>query len=349
SIIRAHTSPRSYLTATVASLLPAASRHIVQPPHVASFGARFHACSSTLLFAPSRFKVAAPSSLCPHAQPPFRRAYRLEALRKTEPSRDDAWPLLIVAAVTAAIVAYDIYYFAYESKPKIPPFSQDDFHAFPLKDIIPVTSDTSLFRFLAAVDKSSEEYKRRPCCNLTVPAPSHVVVVDDSCQIARAYTPITYGPNYFDLLVRRYDNGSVSKTIHDMKVGDYLKARGPFMTWTYQHGAYDDLVMIAGGTGITPMYQLVKQLLRHDGRLAGRADAVRPGPGPCAAATGPGTAAAAADGGMLTMMAPRRPTRSSTPTYSGGSGSVRRGPLSAVPQTADAAFSASRRPNLDFM
>ncbi|KAJ1563431.1 hypothetical protein HK405_002060 [Cladochytrium tenue] len=81
----------------------------------------------------------------------------------------------------------------------------------------------------------------------------------------------------------------------------------------------------------------------------GATAAVRPGPGPFEAATGPGTAAAAADGGMLTMMAPRRPTRSSTPTYSGASGSVRRGPLSAVPQTADAAFSASRRPNLDFM
>ncbi|KAI9366072.1 hypothetical protein DFJ73DRAFT_806999 [Zopfochytrium polystomum] len=191
-----------------------------------------------------------------------RRGYKFETIKLTAVKPEHVRPLLFVTAVAVCVVVYDIYYYIYKRKPKVPSFSQGKFANFPLKDIIPVTHDTSLFRFAAGVDKTTKEYKKRPCCNLTVPAPSHLIVMDDTCQIARSYTPITYGPNYFDFLVKKYEGGSISTMIHGLAVGDYLRARGPFMTWEHTPEKYDTIAMIAGGTGITPMYQLIKSIFR---------------------------------------------------------------------------------------
>jgi NAD(P)H-flavin reductase len=69
-------------------------------------------------------------------------------------------------------------------------------------------------------------------------------VKDESCQIGRSYTPITYGKNHFDLLVKKYMNGSVSNMIHDMKVGEYLCARGPIRTFDYSTNMVNHLGMV---------------------------------------------------------------------------------------------------------
>ncbi|KAJ3210213.1 NADH-cytochrome b5 reductase [Dinochytrium kinnereticum] len=94
----------------------------------------------------------------------------------------------------------------------------------------------------------------------SVAAPTHVIVMDESCQIARPYTPITYGPSHFDLLIKSYKDGSISQLMHRQKVGDWIPIRGPIQTFDYKAGS-DTVVMIAGGTGITPMYQLLKRIM----------------------------------------------------------------------------------------
>ncbi|KAI8851509.1 hypothetical protein BC829DRAFT_427269 [Chytridium lagenaria] len=85
--------------------------------------------------------------------------------------------------------------------------------------------------------------------------------MDESCQIARPYTPITYGANHFDLLVKLYKDGSISQLIHGLKVGETVPMRGPIQTLEYKP-AGGDLIMIGGGTGITPLYQMIKSIIK---------------------------------------------------------------------------------------
>ncbi|KAJ3333871.1 NADH-cytochrome b5 reductase [Blyttiomyces sp. JEL0837] len=161
---------------------------------------------------------------------------------------------MLLAATAAGMFAFDLYYSSTLKKERTDKLTPNEFHEFELEQIIVLTHDTSLFRFKAA-----------PAGDTTNPgvlAPNHVIVKDDSCQIARSYTPLTYGSSFFDLLVKRYSAGSVSRMIHDLHVGEKLSVRGPLRTIEYKPNSAKRLLLIAGGTGITPMYQLIKQILK---------------------------------------------------------------------------------------
>lgn len=97
-----------------------------------------------------------------------------------------------------------------------------------------------------------------------VPFPSHVIIKDDSCQIARPYTPINYDKDSFDILVKKYPNGTLSRYLHDVEPGEVVYIRGPIQTLPYVSNMIPDLAMIAAGTGITPMYQMIKSILKDD-------------------------------------------------------------------------------------
>eukprot|EP01051_Picozoa_sp_SAG22_P001732 SAG22_NODE_71_length_22540_cov_8.918052_16_plen_322_part_00 len=77
----------------------------------------------------------------------------------------------------------------------------------------------------------------------------------------RAYTPISTSGNRFELLVKNYTGGRTSNWLHSREEGDQVsfsqsnynkKIRYPF--------GKDHLCMLAGGTGITPMYQAMRKI-----------------------------------------------------------------------------------------
>ncbi|MCJ1358646.1 MAG: NADH-cytochrome b5 reductase [Icmadophila ericetorum] len=90
-------------------------------------------------------------------------------------------------------------------------------------------------------------------------------------EIVRSYTPITsdedYG--YFELLVKSYPTGNISKYMATMKIGQTLKVKGPKGAMVYSPGIVRHFGMIAGGTGITPMLQIVKAIIRGRPRNGG--------------------------------------------------------------------------------
>lgn len=104
-------------------------------------------------------------------------------------------------------------------------------------------------------------------------------------QVSRKYTPIStiHHEGYFDLLIKVYfknthpnfpEGGKMSQYLNDLKIGDEIQARGPFGKLQYLgHGEYKILkkfpntylerkykhtLMLAGGTGITPCYQIIQ-------------------------------------------------------------------------------------------
>jgi len=80
----------------------------------------------------------------------------------------------------------------------------------------------------------------------------------------RPYTPISYDEKgHFDLMIKSYPTGKISKYMDSLKVGDGLKIKGPIKKIQYKPNMKKNIGMIAGGSGITPMLQLAHEILKN--------------------------------------------------------------------------------------
>ena len=72
--------------------------------------------------------------------------------------------------------------------------------------------------------------------------------------VIRPYTPISDEDEkgYLDFVIKRYPNGPMSEHLHSMVPGQRLDFKGPIMKFKYEPNTYDNIVCLAGGTGITP-------------------------------------------------------------------------------------------------
>lgn len=77
-------------------------------------------------------------------------------------------------------------------------------------------------------------------------------------ELVRSYTPISGDdqPGFFDLLIKSYPAGNISRHITTLHVGDSMKVRGPKGAMVYTSNMCRHIGMIAGGSGITPMLQI---------------------------------------------------------------------------------------------
>lgn len=66
-----------------------------------------------------------------------------------------------------------------------------------------------------------------------------------------------------DLLIKEYPEGRVSKYVHNLKVGQPIQIKGPFKKYDYEANKKNFIGMVAGGTGITPMFQLLCTILEN--------------------------------------------------------------------------------------
>lgn len=88
-------------------------------------------------------------------------------------------------------------------------------------------------------------------------------------EIVRSYTPISgdHQPGYIDLLIKSYPTGNISKHLASLNVGQTIKVKGPKGAFVYTPNMVRHFGMVAGGTGITPMLQVIRAVIR--GRQAG--------------------------------------------------------------------------------
>jgi len=64
--------------------------------------------------------------------------------------------------------------------------------------------------------------------------------------------------------VKNYENGNASKYIHSLKEGDTLAMKGPIPKFPYKTNEFDQVALIGGGSGITPLYQVVTHALSDE-------------------------------------------------------------------------------------
>eukprot|EP01026_Neomeris_dumetosa_P052928 TRINITY_DN4715_c0_g1_i6.p1 TRINITY_DN4715_c0_g1~~TRINITY_DN4715_c0_g1_i6.p1 ORF type:complete len:885 (+),score=166.80 TRINITY_DN4715_c0_g1_i6:81-2657(+) len=146
--------------------------------------------------------------------------------------------------------------------------------AFPLSEKIVINHNTAIFRF--ALQSSKHKFG--------LPVGKHIWLYAqiDGKMVMRAYTPTSSDDDlgYFDLLVKIYRplppkfprGGLMSQHLDTLKIGDTIDVKGPLGDFIYLgKGQYSyknqeyptkQISMIAGGTGITPMYQVIKAIIK---------------------------------------------------------------------------------------
>ncbi|OAX39745.1 riboflavin synthase domain-like protein [Rhizopogon vinicolor AM-OR11-026] len=87
-----------------------------------------------------------------------------------------------------------------------------------------------------------------------------VFIKDDDIQVERPYTPLdgVDKDGNMKFWIKRYNHGEVSRWLHSKKVGETIEIRGPVRTWSWKDDTWDEIILISGGTGITPFYQLLR-------------------------------------------------------------------------------------------
>lgn len=88
---------------------------------------------------------------------------------------------------------------------------------------------------------------------------------NDEKATLRPYTPISDEDErgYMDLLIKRYPDGPMSTHLHNMAVGQRLDIKGPLPKYSWSENKHEHIALVAGGTGITPMYQLCRAIFNN--------------------------------------------------------------------------------------
>lgn len=163
-----------------------------------------------------------------------------------------------LAGLAGAGAYYGLYKQDAIPKQEKSPLDPDNFVDFKLKKVIPYNHNSSTFVFELPDNQSS-----------MLPVASCVIVKaeglkdDNGKPVIRPYTPVSPSdkPGELSILIKKYDTGKASKYIHEMKEGDALGIKGPIMKFPWKIDQFDEVAMIAGGSGVTPMHQILEHAL----------------------------------------------------------------------------------------
>lgn len=104
---------------------------------------------------------------------------------------------------------------------------------------------------------------------LGLPVGQHISIkhtAADGTVVMRPYTPTSDGNarGFVDFVVKIYPEGKMSQALDSLKPGDMMHFKGPKGRYsTSQYESRTKIGMIAGGTGITPMYQVAMAHLKN--------------------------------------------------------------------------------------
>ncbi|KAJ5241150.1 uncharacterized protein N7469_002741 [Penicillium citrinum] len=102
-----------------------------------------------------------------------------------------------------------------------------------------------------------------------LPIGQHVAIkaTIEGQSVSRSYTPTSNNSDLgvLELVIKCYPDGQLTgKYLTNLQIGDKVLFRGPKGAMRYSNGLCKRIGMIAGGTGITPMYQLIRAICEND-------------------------------------------------------------------------------------
>ena len=148
-----------------------------------------------------------------------------------------------------------------------------DYHKYKLISKTQHNHDSVVMRFALQSDDTV----------LGLPIGNHLRIrwKDDSLKepIMRSYTPISDDTHigYFDLLIKVYEHGAMTQRLDKVAIDDHIECTGPLGRIHYNEPSnlkitegdkvrslkVSKIGMLAGGTGITPMYQVMQYIHRN--------------------------------------------------------------------------------------
>lgn len=140
----------------------------------------------------------------------------------------------------------------------------------------PVFLEPSIFKELPLIDKKVLSYNTRlfrfglPTKKtiLGLPIGQHITFKAkdaDGKDFFRPYTPTTDDdtPGHVDFVIKVYPEGKMSQHLEKLEIGQTMLFKGPKGRYQYQQGSLQAIGMLAGGTGVTPMYQVANAILKN--------------------------------------------------------------------------------------
>ncbi|KAF8531533.1 cytochrome-b5 reductase [Gautieria morchelliformis] len=179
--------------------------------------------------------------------------------------------LPVAAAVAAAAGAGGYYYYFHVLHPSAEspavkvqvksPLDPEQFQNFRLQKVVPYNHNTSTFVFELPDGQAS----MLPVASCVIVKASDPDALKDAKgkPIIRPYTPVSHPdlPGELHFLIKKYDAGNASKYIHSLKEGDNLAIKGPIPKYPFNVNEFEEVVLIGGGSGITPLYQILSYAL----------------------------------------------------------------------------------------
>ncbi|RMZ75784.1 hypothetical protein DV738_g5276, partial [Chaetothyriales sp. CBS 135597] len=166
--------------------------------------------------------------------------------------------LVLLALAALVAVAAGAYIFLNGSSGPRKVLIPDAFQEFPLIKKTETSHNVAIYRFGLP----------RPTDIIGLPIGQHISLAatpkGSDKEIVRSYTPISSDEDkgYVDFLIKAYPQGNISAHVTTLKIGDTMKLRGPKGAMVYRPNLVKRIGMIAGGTGITPMLQIIRAINR---------------------------------------------------------------------------------------
>ncbi|KAJ3694197.1 hypothetical protein LUZ60_009677 [Juncus effusus] len=184
-------------------------------------------------------------------------------------------PFAAAAASASVSCGIVMYYYGFSSSPLIAHMEEEKEESkanvaldpekwleFKLSETARVSHNTKLFRF--TFDSAKKLGLDVASCLLTR---AQIGEESDGKKkyVIRPYTPISDpdSKGYFDLLIKVYPEGKMSQHFASLKTGDTLEVKGPIEKLRYTPNMKKQIGMVAGGSGITPMFQVIKAVLKN--------------------------------------------------------------------------------------
>lgn len=161
-----------------------------------------------------------------------------------------------VAVAIVAVVVGAVFLFS-SKKPKVC-LDPENFKQFKLVKRDQLSHNVAKFTFALPA----------PTSVLGLPIGQHISCRGKDSQgeeVIKPYTPTTLDSDVgkFELVIKMYPQGRMSHHFRELQVGDYLAVKGPKGRFRYQPGQVRVFGMIAGGSGITPMFQVARAILEN--------------------------------------------------------------------------------------
>jgi NAD(P)H-flavin reductase len=153
-----------------------------------------------------------------------------------------------------------------ESKPGNPGIDGKTWTPVKVKAIQHYNDNTAIYELAftgEGADQKTSGLTTASCLIVRSPEGENAVNDDKGKPVIRPYTPVSPPAHKgsLDLIVKSYPEGKISKWFAGLKPGDEVLLKGPIVKTAYEPNAVDKAVFVAGGSGITPAWQLINHAL----------------------------------------------------------------------------------------